>query len=66
MPSPCYTATEIWQRRYELAVEEFKSGKMSPDLFRGMMFRLGFRGSEINAEVNLHWPSKTTTKEQRQ
>lgn len=59
MPQPNWTTTEIWQARYEGACLQFKSGVYSPDFFRGVLYRLGFRGQEIESEVNLHWPQRS-------
>lgn len=52
-----YVATsdrEEWFRnKYAVAVERFKKGNETEAVFRAVLVGLGFRGQEINAEVNL-------------
>ena len=53
MPTPSTQSTEWWAAKYDNARDEFASGKSSPDLFRAKLYRLGFRGGEIESEVRL-------------
>jgi hypothetical protein len=55
-PRPSLTTTEIWQSLYEACCASHASGEMTTDTFRGKLFRLGFRGQAIEAEVRLHAP----------
>lgn len=38
----------------------FSWGQMSAPVFRATMHGLGFRGTELEAEVGLHWPKGGT------
>jgi hypothetical protein len=45
---------EVWWRlKYKIAVERFKSGMESEEVFRAVLFTLGYRGQEIQTEINL-------------
>lgn len=54
MPIPSTQSTEWWACKYDLARDGFASGQDSADLFRAKLYRLGFRGQEIESEVKLH------------
>jgi hypothetical protein len=42
-----------WRLKYKIAVERFKSGMESEEVFRAVLFTLGYRGQEISTEVSL-------------
>lgn len=44
---------ELWRHKYNTAVERFKTGKEGEKTFRTVLLHLGFRGREIDSEVNL-------------
>ena len=54
---PSTETTELWAWRYDHARDEYVAGRMSSDLFKAMLYRLGFRGQEIDREERLHRPS---------
>jgi hypothetical protein len=56
--NPSTQSTEFWCFKYDLARDEFAAGAISTDLFRGKLYRLGFRGQEIESEVRLHQPAQ--------
>ncbi len=47
---------ERWQARYNEYAAMYYDGQMSSDMFRGALYRLGFRDHEIEAEINLWSP----------
>ena len=51
-------ARELWQLRYANACALFSRGKINVDVFRALLHGLGYRGAELRAEVNLHWPTQ--------
>lgn len=53
MPNPSTQSTEFWSTKYDLARDSFRSGEDSASLFRAKLYRLGFRGQEIESEVRL-------------
>lgn len=50
------SSSELWEVRYNRACTEFTTKKISTDVFRAYLHALGFRGQEMEAEINLHWP----------
>lgn len=54
-------ADEIWRSKLEVATDAFRSGEfpMTEPVYRATLYQLGFRSSEINAEVALARPAKT-------
>lgn len=44
---------EDWRERYAARRAEYVAGEISRDLFIAHLFRLGFRGQELDAEVRL-------------
>lgn len=47
-------AAERFRWRYSEACRLFKAGEMTVDVFRATLFGLGYRGQEIESEVNLN------------
>ena len=47
------TREELWRYKYHTAIERFKGGVEGESTFRAVLFILGFRGHEIDAEVSL-------------
>lgn len=60
MPNPSTESTEWWAEKFDNARDEFTTGLISPDVFRGKLYRLGFRGREIEREVKLNQPKATS------
>lgn len=58
-------AAEIWQARYDAAISAFLSGVISLDVFGAQLYSLGFRGAEIQSEINLHWPKSNHSNQSR-
>jgi hypothetical protein len=54
------TREELWRYKYNIAVERFRRGLEGEATFRAVLIILGYRGREIDAEVNLarlgQWP----------
>ena len=44
-------ADEIWRARHTQAIEDFLDGAVSRDVFAGLLFGLGFRASDLSAEL---------------
>lgn len=44
---------EWWRWKYNTAIERFQAGKEGETTFRAVLIDLGFRGRELDAEVNL-------------
>jgi len=47
-------AAEIFRAKHAAAVAEFYNGTVSDDVFCATLYGLGFRGSELRSEFNLH------------
>ena len=58
MPSPHIEADLDWLDKYAEAVRLYqkRDALMTADIFRATLKSLGFRGQEIEAEVNLWMP----------
>lgn len=49
-------ALQLWKARYDAATSAFFARDISEHVFKAQLYSLGFRGREIESEVNLHWP----------
>jgi hypothetical protein len=47
-------AAEIWRIKLDMAVKEFSARRMSDDVFRAVLFGLGFRGARLVDEFRYH------------
>ena len=47
------TREELWRYKYYTAVERFKKGLEGENAFRAVLTMLGYRGREIDTEVDL-------------
>ena len=56
---PSTETTELWAWRYDHARDGYAKGEISADLFKATLYRLGFRGQEIEAEERLWRPGKS-------
>lgn len=52
----------IAQARFDEAARAFREGEMTIHVFRASLYSLGFRGREIETEVNLNWPRHAKAK----
>lgn len=50
-------ASDDWQVRLESARLAFKHGLISCDVFKAKLHGMGFRGAELETEVNLNFPT---------
>lgn len=57
---PLHRDHERWQFRLDESRRQFMSGEISEDVHGANLYSLGFRGSELRTEINLHRSASKT------
>lgn len=58
-------AHEIWQAKREAALDQFLSGQITRTVLGGALYGLGYRGSELSAELTFYTELKARTEQRK-
>lgn len=47
---------EIWRAKMDIAVQQYQDGEITDDVFRALLYGLGFRGARLKDEFD-YWKS---------